>query len=124
MDAIKDFIPHEQSLQMKELGFNEDCLAFYNGPFLESTEFDFSTHNSKDIGSCVKSPTYSQCFRWFRDNFNIDSHIMKNEDAFIAKGGKKYIFFIDDFGGGNSYEETQLELLKKLIQKINETNNQ
>ena len=33
---IKDFIPYEQALELKELGFNEECMAIY---FVPTKEF-------------------------------------------------------------------------------------
>jgi hypothetical protein len=44
-----EFIPYEQALELKKLGFDEPCLAFYNGKFLESTDYDFDNGTSKDI---------------------------------------------------------------------------
>ncbi len=39
MSLEKEFVPYEQSLALKELGFDEPCFAFYNGKFIQSTEF-------------------------------------------------------------------------------------
>ena len=33
MNLEKEFVPHEPSLALKELGFDEPCFAFYNGKF-------------------------------------------------------------------------------------------
>ena len=63
----KEFVTYEQALKLKELGFDEKCLAFYNGKFLDSTEYDFDSCVSKDIGYCVAAPLKQQVFRWFRD---------------------------------------------------------
>jgi hypothetical protein len=63
----KEFVTYEQALKLKELGFDEKCLAFYNGKFLDSTEYDFDSCVSKDIGHCVAAPLKQQVFRWFRD---------------------------------------------------------
>ncbi len=46
----KEFVPYEPSLALKELGFDEPCFAFYNGKFIQSTEFDFDSYNSIDVG--------------------------------------------------------------------------
>jgi hypothetical protein len=47
---IKEFVTYEQALALKELGFDEPCLAFYNGKFLDSTDYNFDDGTSKDIG--------------------------------------------------------------------------
>lgn len=72
----KEFIPYEQALLLKELGFDEPCLAFYNGSFLDSTQYDFDEGTSKDIGMCTKAPLYQQAFRFLykelgRDGFGV-----------------------------------------------------
>ena len=36
----KDFIPYEEALALKELGFDEPCLAFYDGKNAESFYFN------------------------------------------------------------------------------------
>ena len=71
----KEFVPYEQSLVLKELGFDEPCFAFYNGKFIQSTEFDFDSYNSIDVGHHPLAPTFSQAFRWFRKKYKIHSVI-------------------------------------------------
>jgi hypothetical protein len=117
----KEFFPYEEALALRELGFNEQCFAFYietkeRQPASYSREGTFYPRNSDLLSGWHSAPTYSQAFRWFRDTHKIDVHIMKNDDFFIAKGGKKYIFFLNDFGGGDTHEEAELECLRKLIQ--------
>jgi hypothetical protein len=68
---IKEFIPYEQALELKELGFDKPCLAFYNGKFLESTDYDFDNDTSKDIGLCIVAPLYQQSFRWLHEQLNM-----------------------------------------------------
>ena len=45
----KEFIPYEQALELKELGFNEPCLAIYNdsGLHLDSKRFTLPAKNSE-----------------------------------------------------------------------------
>jgi hypothetical protein len=64
-----EFVTYEQALSLKELGFDEDCLAFYNGKFLNSTDYNFDDGNSKDIGLCISAPLKQQVFRWFREKY-------------------------------------------------------
>ena len=71
----KEFVPYEEALALKELGFNEPCFAIHSkihglimgqtsgvGPLFEQSS------------ECL-APTYSQAFRWFRDNHNLFSII-------------------------------------------------
>ena len=73
----KDFVPYEQALALKELGFDEHCFAFYDGKFIRSTEFDFDSYNSIDVGHHPLAPTFSQAFKWFREKYGYDVTIKK-----------------------------------------------
>jgi hypothetical protein len=88
----KEFIPYEQALALKELGFNEPCLAcvgenneviirvgdyrsFSNKKPEDSIERDFYNNIIKDFNSYVNdtasAPTFSQAFRWFREKYDL-----------------------------------------------------
>ena len=109
----KEFAPYEQALALKELGFNESCLASWN---FYTHELNFngqpSTFSSEDV---IQLPTFSQAFRWFREKYNLDSHIYKS-------GYYGYSFDIDgekfNNNDGWSYEEAELACLKKLIEIV------
>ena len=71
----KEFIPYEQALELKELGFDEPCIKFYwtDGIFLKDYEKPFN-YNKRD--NVISAPLYQQAFRWFREKFNLKSSIM------------------------------------------------
>jgi hypothetical protein len=51
----KEFVPYQESLELKELGFDEPCLMYY----------DYScTLVESGVYEC-KAPLYQQAFRWF-----------------------------------------------------------
>ena len=79
---IEQFAPYELALELKRVGFNEPCLAWYNpkGTLLsdltigyEEADF-FYTQNDMDENQCI-APTYSQAFRWFREKYNLRCQI-------------------------------------------------
>jgi len=118
---MKDlFVSYEQALQLKELEFDEPCLTFYNGKFLDSTEYDFDSCVSKDIGDCVLAPLKQQVLRWFREKYNIIGLIeggfdMTNIFTYcIWEGFKDKIY--DDYYG--TYEEAEDVLINILIDKV------
>ena len=107
----KEFIPYEQALALKELGFDGECFgAYHNEDNLDlwTGEYDYSY--------AVKAPLYQQAFRWFRekgyisqikfDNFHwsygyqIDGEHHYSEESFI------------------DFNATELECLKKLIEIV------
>jgi hypothetical protein len=118
----KDFTLYEEALELKPLGFDEPCLAFYNGKFLESTQYRFYDCSMMDIGQCLLAPTYSQTFRWFREKYGLYPDIHR-----IGAGGK-FLACIENLITGNSlemvmdepvdYEEAELASLKKLIKIV------
>jgi hypothetical protein len=117
-----EFIPYEQALELKELGFDEPCLAFYNGKFLESTDYDFDNSTPKDIGLCIVAPTFSQAFRWFREKYKLVALIDIGMHEFsykIFKNEKSITPFKEYLDYNGTYEEAELECLKKLIEIVN-----
>lgn len=108
----EDFIPYKQALALKELGFNKPCFGWFWGDMSGGLHIEYIARNADPY---VSAPLYQQAFKWFRGK-GIDVHIMRNDDLFISNGGKKYVFFIDGFGGGDTYEEAELACLIKLIE--------
>ena len=113
----KEFVTYEQAVALKELGFDEDCLAFYNGKFLDSSDYNFDDGTSKDIGLCIKVPLKQQVFRWFREKYEWITSIRDNK--FPDMSGKQYYF---EYGYRNSYEryvtyeEAENACIDKLIE--------
>ena len=65
-----EFVTYEQALSLKELGFNEKCLDFYD----DNKEL-FYNHENKEkihIGDSVKAPLKQQVFRWFREKYSLE----------------------------------------------------
>jgi len=113
-----EFIPYEQALALKELGFDEQCFSFYdaNGELYESEGYYRYSDNVHKYE--VIAPLYQQAFRWFREKYNLKCWVEEHtEDTFIYeirphklsdyKEGEIYVY--------KTYEETELACLKKLI---------
>jgi hypothetical protein len=75
---MKDFIPYEQALELKKLGFNEPCFGYYytlNGKdykFAEKGEY-YRLDDEINLGPkfSLLVPTFSQAFRFFREKYNL-----------------------------------------------------
>lgn len=122
----KEFIPYEQALALKELGFNEMCLGIYKFSGLLSLEYPYLTNTqlkSANLDRYYSAPLYQQAFRWFREKHNLDSFI---KDLYKNTNKVGYYFGIDKYKGVSyqmdldeyylTYEEAELECLKKLIE--------
>lgn len=62
----EQFIPYEQALELKELGFDEKCLGSYK---LDNNEFQLNEiYSALPI---VQSPLWQQAFDWFVEKYGL-----------------------------------------------------
>jgi hypothetical protein len=120
---VKDFIQYTEALELKQLGFDEPCNTCYDKLEMVASYgasvFDYKNYNTS--GYMVSRPTFSQAFRWFRDKHNLNPLIAFCEYAIESENAWKYtldnptkILMWD--GKFNTYEEAELDCLKKLIE--------
>ena len=141
----KEFIPYEQALALKELGFDEPCFTYYGNisqalfGFKGNIEFRTNTllDNSHGKNIVSSAPTFSQAFRWFREKCNLNFTIITNYAKVNSKMIKSYrvgiivvknniidSYFLRpendklSFIEFTTYEEAELECLKKLIEIV------
>jgi hypothetical protein len=76
------FVTYEQSLALKELGFDEPCFRYTyvgdtgnNVDHIEEVKFKFSANYNADL-LCISTPLKSQVFQWFRDTHKIFPEIL------------------------------------------------
>lgn len=133
----KEFVPYEIAVALKELGFNELCFGYCNNQFKK----DIIKHGIKGcVNSALESfevtlPLYQQAFRWFREKYGLIGYIQTSyitnevvnnrnipctpriEFTFgITNTIGKSIFSSFKQGSFKTYEEAELEGLKKLIE--------
>lgn len=120
----KEFIPYEQALALKELGFNEPCIAIYSNANIKTGLYTLKKYRLKLIKQAsqkdkgVKAPLYQQAFRWFRDEHGISGSIQIEHDAYqwsIFEEGETSGLASDNWDG-TDYEEAELACLEKLIE--------
>ena len=132
----KEFCTYEQALALKELGFDEPCLASYfvfgdnkarNGKYGQ-TEPELFTADMNLDDRCeelhmhpyhvMRVPLYQQAFRWFREKYGwvteIHGSLMQNHFyanlLYQAKGEVNNIKMCD------TYEEAEQACLDMLIE--------
>ena len=117
----KEFVPYDESLALKELGFDKPCMrGWYKN-------LEIWYHPNSDI--ILDNPTFSQAFRWFKEKYKLMSCITPCSDG-------EYIFtlydlnkcdlevFVEDIEIMESedsyefFEDAELEGLKKLIEIV------
>ena len=136
----KEFIPYEQALALKELGFDEKCCACYGSYTHKKSELFLNINNPVNIETLlreptafnqpsfyVKAPLYQQAFRWFREKYNLFCEIQIDRTT-----EPKFCFDILQYEHFGNYEkievkewylyrtqeEVELECLKTLIEII------
>ena len=118
----KEFIPYEQALAIKELGFDKPCFGWYNRT---GKDLYIKSNRNVDIDPTT-APTFSQAFRWFREKYDFSHSISKTYS-------REYIPYVNgtelnlDENCENvegfqwiykTYEEAELGCLKKLIEIV------
>jgi len=135
----KLFITYEQALALKELGFDEPCLGYYNSI---SKEF----YNEESYGNFegaykyrITAPLYHQAFTWFRDKYSLEftTNIITVKPFSTLPIEKTYTFSIiktDEVSterrnksvctkiGLSSSEELELECIYNLIEIVKKIN--
>jgi len=100
----KEFIPYEQALELKELGFDEPCMFPYfygNTNYIDSTYIELANYNATE--KLVSAVLYQQAFRWFREKYMTKRSV--NEKGDYIEGN----FFMLPLIFPNGYE---IKLLK------------
>jgi hypothetical protein len=123
----KEFVPYEELLVLKELGFDEPCYGYYGSHQVYFWTVKTPGHYDND-NNALPAPLYQQAFRWFREKYNLEYQIMKsgngNYYVTIHKNTQEYLDSIvglthaclDEVVDCYSYEEAELECLRKLIE--------
>ena len=73
-----EFIPYEQALALKGLGFDELCFGGYYSNQDNVNLWFFKEAKNSDRDERVRegfatAPTYSQAFRWFREKHGLNA---------------------------------------------------
>lgn len=131
---IKEFVPYELALLLKELGFNEPCLAYWFNETPPNPEGQCIVcsqkpwNNTKITNSIIReycwAPLYQQAFRWFREKYELHGMLDSVENQFLVYGGIwdingykdcKYHYDSDPY---INYEEAQFSCIKYLIEIV------
>jgi hypothetical protein len=134
----QEFVPYQQALALKKLGFNEPCFGIFNkeGKLRQSEKnnhnlsvdrYDFPIYDEKSIHyEGIRAPTYSQALTWFRKKSGIEGFVHKSIEG-------NYYFVIKRTGNNESnmyeftktapkifktYEEAEIACLIKLIEIV------
>ena len=110
------FIPYEQALELKQLGFDEICAGYYDEPNLICYT---QVKQSNLINGEIAAPLYQQAFRFFRKKYELTIHIYLYQDTRLWNFDI-YDDVPEDIDLGNedydTYEQAEHACLLKLIE--------
>jgi hypothetical protein len=115
----EQFLDYNTALKLKELGFDEKCIAFYNTKSETSLAFCelFGFINEKEkedyhINSIEKNcsaPLYQQIIDWFREKYGLHIDIGLDDKE---EGYYNYAINLNwRYDGGTYYEARKLAIL-------------
>jgi hypothetical protein len=122
----KEFVSFQIAYDMKSLGFDEPCQSGWYLPHSEiAIKAGVEPHTwqlipTHPLLNQIAAPTFSQCFRWFREKCQLDSSIalVANGYGFYIHKNRNYTNKGESYGMYIAYEEAELECLKKLIEIV------
>jgi hypothetical protein len=119
----KQFCNYDISLKLKNLGFDEPCLAWYNLNTLcklgywkqEKNIWKNSELNTRYI----TAPLFQQVIDWFREKYNIHISLLPHNDVEFSiriRYNKSTLIH----GGYKTYEEAREQSIIKAIEILEE----
>ena len=114
----KEFVPNEQALALRELGFDEPCFGYYGSHQIYFWTVKTAGHYDND-NNALPAPLYQQAFRFFREKYKLRSTIIPYwiGDTYMTIIEGKMIDEIEP-KQFQTYEEAELACLIKLIEIV------
>ena len=117
-----EFVTYEQALALKELGFDEPCLAKHDlKHILLRIEECKSQENAQEF-DYILAPLYQQAFRWFREKHELYHSVYADKSADdLTLLYKVHVYRLDEelseysYRWAKTYEEAEQACLDKLI---------
>jgi hypothetical protein len=120
-----EFIPYEQALELKGLGFDEPCFGYYSIDSFNLKTPTFNMGKPFEQEWCLPAPLYQQAFRWFREKHVFYINSAANDLFYFvyyykagAPNDPNDVFVSEVF---ETYEKAELACLKKLIELSTKT---
>ena len=127
----KEFVSYEQAVALKELGFNEICMGYFDVRLEHQIgNFDFTEIKGYHESVAALSPLKQQVFRWFREK-----KLHNTFPSIIQTRNWASLYRILEWHPGNdstsistsdyydTYEEAEDACIDKLIELTKQQNN-
>ena len=124
----KKFVPYELALELKKLGFFEECLGFYIWQSWNNNSRLEIGNDDEYACETIKAPLWQQAFDWFREKNYMEGHPYISYNLppkatwgySIQTSEPKYIKSLNSHY--STYEEARQACLEKLIELAKEQN--
>jgi hypothetical protein len=124
---LREFVAKDIAIEMFNIGFDELCIKWQwidqdKPKWMGETNSPSKLHRQKywkennDLYT-ISIPTFSQCFRWFREKYKLGAIVAQFGWGIENELGQ----IIYDYSDGKTpscYEEAELECLKQLIKIV------
>ena len=130
----EEFVTYEQALALKELGFDEPCLTFWDGKNTDAFYFNnirdasgnYVPFTTSERLNWFGAPLKQQAFRWFREKHKLHSWVQpmyedQNFFVFVLARPNDFIIPKDINWEGDEYlnhEEAENACIDMLIEII------
>lgn len=116
----KEFVPYEQALALKELGFDEPCFGYYGRNKKITMPKECINKAPKAFKTFCLTPTYSAAFRWFREKHDLEHEILYDLGNDLTNKVYLYSIYVTDNRSEEykTYEEAESACLDKLIEIV------
>lgn len=137
----EQFVPYKQAKELKELGFDEECIGYY-----KDSKLSTSTNRSLESGyfDCKNSektilefyqlncfaPLWQQAFDWFREKYEYDIYVFPSVPEMMNRIDKIKKYSANVYHRNrnprlwseyyDTFQECQLACLDKLIELVKE----
>ena len=121
----KEFVPYDLALELKELGFDETCFGSIDQIGYIHVKGSKSSPRGSMMYNTIDCPTFSQAFRFFREKYMLSGeiYIFKNIWNFDIEDINNSIqLYTSDINSYSTYEDAEIECIKKLIEIAKEQN--
>ena len=115
----KEFVPYQEALELKKLGFDERCLAWTIPGNENYVMYQCEKYNGRE-SLMTQIPTFSQAFRWFREKYNLIGSVCEDVDGNFSLWTNKGNLLLQgkEYKEYKTYEEAELACLRKLIEIV------
>lgn len=117
------FLNVDRSLELKDLGFNEECIGIHyighDDKFTLELEYRSSQYSvNKGYRGGVLAPLYQQAFQWFNKKHNLFSWVYKSDIDKYHYSILKDDRYLSSKGSGTNFEDVRNQCLDSLINII------